>query len=181
MIKILVIGGSRRKDNYSQQVANFVAEQVNRYDDLEANLFLVADAPIDISNEGYQVKLDSLPSLVQQADALIVVSAEYNHSFPGSLKYVLDTVTAKQHRKPAAIVGVSSGSFGGVRAIEALSLVLRELGFLVIGTDLPFSNVKDEIINNKIKDPQKWQKRLDRLLTELSWTAKALQSARQKE
>lgn len=178
MLKILVIGGSRRQENYTTKVAKFITQVINQRSDMQAELFTVLDAPIELTNEGYAVKLDDLNHKVEQADALVVASAEYNHGYPGTLKYVLDTIAAKNHRKPVGLVGVSSGVFGGTRVIEVLSLVLRELGFLVLGNDVNVGQVKDNFKTVTPQDEATWNKRINKMLDELAWVGNALAKAR---
>ena len=73
--------------------------------------------------------------------ALVIVTPEYNHSFPGLLKHVLDSCLKEYIHKPAGIVGVSAGPFGGVRVIQDFLPVLRELGLVNIFWDVNFGNV----------------------------------------
>ena len=75
------------------------------------------------------------------------MSPEYNHSFPGLLKHVLDGYLKEYIHKAVGIVGVSAGSFGGTRGIQDLLPVLRELGLVTIFWDVnigPVGRVFDE-------------------------------------
>jgi NAD(P)H-dependent FMN reductase len=63
---------------------------------------------------------------------------EYNHSFPGLLKHVLDTNLKEYIHKAVGVCGVSAGPFGGARMIESLLPVLRELGLVTIFWDVYF-------------------------------------------
>jgi NAD(P)H-dependent FMN reductase len=67
------------------------------------------------------------PSLV-----LILVVPEYNHSFPGLLKNVLDTNLKEYIHKAVGVCGVSADPFGGERMIESLLPVLRKLGLVTV-------------------------------------------------
>ena len=66
---------------------------------------------------------------------------EYNHSFPGLLKHVLDSCLKEYIHKAVGIAGVAAGPFGGTRVIENLLPVLRELGLVVIFWDVNFGSV----------------------------------------
>src|SRR5437588_7003062 len=72
---------------------------------------------------------------------IVFLNWEYNHSFPGLLKHVLDSCLDEYIHKAAGIVGVSAGAFGGTRVIENLLPVLRELGLVTIFWDVNFANV----------------------------------------
>jgi NAD(P)H-dependent FMN reductase len=76
---------------------------------------------------------------LKRANGLILVVPEYNHSFPGLLKHVLDSHLEECIHKAAGICGVSAGLFG-VRMIENLLPVLRELGLVTIFLDVYFGN-----------------------------------------
>jgi hypothetical protein len=75
---------------------------------------------------------------MDRADALVVVSPEYNHGYSGLLKHVLDSCLKEYIHKAVGIVGVSAGPFGGARVIQNLLPVMRELGLVTI-----FWDVKD--------------------------------------
>ena len=107
-----------------------------------------------------------------------VVTPEYNHSFPGLLKHVLDSCLKEYIHKAAGIVGVSAGPFGGVRAIQDFLPVMRELGLVNIFWDVNFGNVSkvfDE--SGKLLD-QAFVGRADKFLNELIWMAKTLRYGR---
>jgi NAD(P)H-dependent FMN reductase len=65
---------------------------------------------------------------MKEADALLIVTAEYLHSIPGVLKNALDSVFASWalRNKPLAVVGYSTGIAAGVRAVEHLMDVAIE-------------------------------------------------------
>ena len=61
---------------------------------------------------------------IDRADGYMVITPEYNHGYPASLKNLLDHVFPELNRKPIAFVGY--GNVGGARAIEQLRLVAVE-------------------------------------------------------
>ena len=79
---------------------------------------------------------------VMRADALVIVTPEYNHGYPGLLKHALDTNLKEYIHKAVGIVGLSAGPWGGTRAIENLLPVMRELGLVTIFWDVNFSSVR---------------------------------------
>lgn len=180
MLKILIFSGTARHDNYTQHVAKLVSDTAHKHDQLEVELVSPESLHLQLQNEGQEAK-DQYPELTKQvieADAYIIVSPEYNHGYPGSLKYMLDLHLKEYIHKPVALVGVSAGPFGGARVIEALLHVVRELGMQVTFTDLNVSGVQDEVENGQFKDPDKWQRRATRMIEELEWMAKALKWGR---
>ena len=77
---------------------------------------------------------------VKWADAFIILIPEYNHGYPGKLKSLLDMELKNYADKPVLAVGWSSGGFGGVRGVQNIIPVFRELGLIACSTDFNFSN-----------------------------------------
>src|SRR5687768_4420967 len=112
------------------------------------------------------------------ADGLVIVSPEYNHGYPGSLKAVLDLLLKEYIHKAVGLVGVSAGPWGGTRVIEAMVPMVRELGLAVTFTDLHFPSVQKSFdAQGKLLD-QASEKRAADFLDELVWMARALKWAR---
>ena len=112
------------------------------------------------------------------ADGLVIVTPEYNHSFPGLLKHILDSCLKEYIHKPAGIVGVSAGPFGGVRVIQDFLPVLRELGLVNIFWDVNFGNVGKVFDESGNLLDQAFVGRSDKFLNELIWMAKTLRHGR---
>lgn len=112
------------------------------------------------------------------ADALVIVTPEYNHSFPGLLKHILDSCLKEYIHKAAGIVGVSAGPFGGIRAIQDFLPVIRELGLVNIFWDVNFGSVGQVFdASGKLLD-QAFVARADKFLNELVWMARTLRYGR---
>lgn len=82
-----------------------------------------------------------LSEALAAADGLVIVTPEYNNSYPGVLKNALDYLLPELKRKPVGIVTVSAGSFGGVSCLAQLRLVLLAMGAAPIPASLPVSRV----------------------------------------
>jgi NAD(P)H-dependent FMN reductase len=114
-----------------------------------------------------------------RADALVIVSPEYNHSFPGLLKHVLDSCLKEYIHKAVGIVGVSAGPWGGSRAIVNLLPALRELGLVTIFWDVNFATVHKVFDERGALMDETYRKRADKFLAELVWMARTLRHGRQ--
>ena len=75
----------------------------------------------------------------------MVVAPEYNHSFPGELKLLLDSAYAEYIRKPMGIVSVSSGLLGGTRMAQQLSVVALALEMIPVSPTVHVPEVKDAV------------------------------------
>jgi NAD(P)H-dependent FMN reductase len=69
---------------------------------------------------------------MSNADAIIVVSPEYNGGYPASLKNVLDLLSTEWKGKPTGIVTVSTGPFGGALLLPSLVFSLWKKGVWVV-------------------------------------------------
>lgn len=180
-MKILILCGTARSGNYSSIIADFVKQVANKHSEVVTEIVDPISAGITVENEANGDVYPELRKKVTEADGYIIVTPEYNHGFPGSLKMMLDMNMKAYIRKPVNFVGVSAGSFGGTRVIELLIPVVRGLGMIVSTGEVNFSNDADEIVDGKVKDPEKWERRVNRMLEELIWMVKALKQAREKK
>jgi NAD(P)H-dependent FMN reductase len=83
--------------------------------------------------------IQELSEEVEDADGVVVVTPEYNHSIPGVLKNAMDYLYPEYDEKPFSFISVSGGGFGGVRALQHLHEIVLEIGGFV-GPELPVSN-----------------------------------------
>ena len=116
----------------SEHAARAIWKEVGQRPGVETELIDVAELQIPVDDAGEQAKDPAFAKTMNRADALIIVTPEYNHGYAGLLKHVLDTNLKEYIHKAAGVVGVSAGVFGGARAIENLLPVLRELGLVTV-------------------------------------------------
>ena len=174
---IPIILGTSRRGRQSEHVARFVFDQTSKR--VETELIDVCTLPMRLDDAGEQMKDPTFSATIQRCDALIIVTPEYNHGYPGLLKHALDMNLAEYVHKAAGICGVSAGAFGGARVIEALLPVMRELGLVTIFWDVNFAKVQnlfDE--QGKLLDPN-YERRFDKFLNELIWMARVLRYGRE--
>ena len=176
---IPIILGTARRGRQSENVARFVFEETKKRADIETELIDVRKLPMKFDDAGEQMKDPAFSATIERCDGLIIVTPEYNHGYPGLLKHALDMNLEEYIHKAVGICGVSAGSFGGARVIEALLPVMRELGLVTIFWDVNFGNVQklfDE--QGKLLD-QSYVRRLDKFLNELIWMARVLRYGRE--
>src|SRR6266403_931807 len=130
-----VVIGTPRQGRLTEPAANFVFREVSKRSDIDTELIDIRKIPIRMDDAGEALKDSEFSATVARADGLILVVPEYNHSFPGLLKHVLDTNLQEYVHKAVGVCGVSAGPFGGVRMIQNLLPVLRELGLVTIFWD----------------------------------------------
>ena len=91
-LNIPLLLGTNRKDRKSEFAARWLFDQMKQRDDIATKLFDVADFDLPRHDYGQSIK-DSFPEwrdAIVNADGLVIVTPEYNHGYPGTLKAVLD-------------------------------------------------------------------------------------------
>jgi len=134
-VKILAIVGSLRKDSYNLQLARKAQEILA--DRAEIKILDYSDVPF--MNEDIEfpapAPVKRVREEVKKADGIWFFTPEYNHSFTGVLKNLIDWLSRPISdtepqvliRKPAAISGVSLGMCGTSIAQDQLAMLLSYL------------------------------------------------------
>ncbi len=137
-LRLLILIGSTREGRLGDTVARWVAGVAEQRDDVDVDLLDLRDAELPSVQSAahprsgrYPERVRAFAERVAAADAYLLVTPEYNHGYPASLKLALDAVYAEWAAKPAAIVSYG-GLSGGVRATEQLRQVLGELHVVAI-------------------------------------------------
>ncbi len=172
--------GTNRKERESERVARWVLGKMRERDDIEPAWFDVRDFALPFDDYGTGIK-DQFPQwrdAMTRADGLVIVTPEYNHGYPGSLKSVLDLLLKEYIHKAVAFVGVSAGPWGGARVIESMVPMVRELGLSPTFTDLNFPKVAGTFDGDGNLLDAAYDKRVAGFLDELVWMAGTLRLGR---
>src|SRR5947199_203497 len=175
-----VILGTSRQGRASEYAAHFVVDHVAKRPDVRTDLIDIRNIRLSVDDAGEAINDARFSAPAHDAVRLIVVVPEYNHSFPGLLKQVLDTNLKEYIHKAAGVCGVSAGPFGGARMIQNFLPVLRELGMVTIFSDVYFGSAGKlfDTSTGQITDVA-YAGRLDKFLNELVWMARSLRYARE--
>ena len=176
---IPVILGTARQGRESEHAAHFVFEQTKKRAKVETELIDVRSLPLRLDDAGEQMKDPAFSATVERCDGLIIVTPEYNHSFPGLLKHALDMNLKEYIHKAVGICGVSAGAFGGARVIEQLLPVMRELGLVAIFEDVNFGKVGTLFDERGNLLDESYVRRVDKFLDELIWISRVLRHGRE--
>ena len=140
MSRLQIIIGSTRPTRAADRVAPWVIDRATAHGGFEVEVLDLRDWPLPMFGEhmgtigDFQNPTYSDPIVkrwnqkINEAEAYLVVTPEYNHSIPGVLKNAIDSVFVSFafRNKPLATVGYSGGIAGGVRAIEHLAQIAVE-------------------------------------------------------
>ncbi len=176
---IPVILGTVRKGRMSEHAARLMASEVAKRPNVETELIDIAHLPLPIDDAGQAIKDAQFASKMMRADALVIVSPEYNHGYSGLLKHVLDSCLKEYIHKAVGIAGVSAGTFGGTRGVQDLLPVMRELGLVTIFWDVNFASVYDLFASDGTLRDESMLARIDQFLKELIWMAMTLRYGRE--
>jgi NAD(P)H-dependent FMN reductase len=179
-LNIPVLLGTSRKERKSAFVAKWLVGELEKRPEISTRLFDVADFKLPHDDYG-QVLKDQFPEwrdAIVGADGLVIVSPEYNHGYPGSLKAVLDLLLREYVHKSVALVGVSAGPWGGTRVVEAMVPMVRELGLAVTFADLNFPSVQKTFDDQGKLLDQAYERRAKDFLDELVWMSRVLKWGR---
>jgi chromate reductase len=142
-MKVLGISGSLRRDSWNTKVLRAAAEVLPDGVELELWDGLKGVPPYDEDDDVQPAPaaVAELRRAIDDADAILVATPEYNSSIPGVLKNALDWAsrplrTNVLRNKPVAVVGASTGAFGAVWAQAELRKVLAAIGARVIEGDV---------------------------------------------
>lgn len=180
MFYIPIILGSTRRGRRSARVARFVAERMQRNEQVETEILDLLDYNFPMMEERLRLRDDAPPQVLEfsakiaRADSVVIVSPEYNNGYPGVLKNALDYLGPEYKRKPIAIVTVSGGGFGGLNALAQLRLVTLGMGAFPIPAVLPFSHVQDVFAEDGELKDLSYEKRADAFIAEVLWFAEAI-------
>ncbi len=171
---IPVLIGTTRTQRKSIYAAKFIKNIGDSFDEIESVLIDPLDFNFPGDGNDSEAKDPRYSALTKKADGFFIVSPEYNHSFPGSLKRMLDSELENYIHKAVSFAGASSGPWGGVRAIEALVLTTREMGMVSTFTDVHFPRLQDLFDDQGNILDQKYVERVKSSWTELIWMAQVL-------
>lgn len=123
-LRVSVIIGSIRNGRFGPTAARWIADEAAEREDLAvdvidlAKVWLPEVLPADEHAER-PTAVQGLAPWPARADAFIIVTPEYNHSFPASLKNAVDWYVDEWQAKPVAFVSYK-GIAGGLRAVARL-------------------------------------------------------------
>jgi NAD(P)H-dependent FMN reductase len=186
---LLIVVGSVRGGRLAPTVGNWFAGEAEKFGEFEVDLLDLADVdlPLVMPARGDELPAeikaikDPITERLAGADAYVVVTPEYNHSFPAALKNVIDWHLTEWAAKPVGFVSYG-GISGGLRAIEHLRGVFAELHTVTIRETVSFADAWGhwDHSGNWPKEPEPPNAAAKKLLVQLHWWARTLTDAREK-
>lgn len=153
-VRVLVIAGSTRTEAYSKKLAHAAVRSVEQAGG-SATFVDLRDYPVPLYDgdleaaSGLPAQAIRLRELMQQHDALLIATPEYNSSIPAVLKNALDWLSRPHAAEPgvspyrhkvAGLLSSSPGALGGMRGLVHLRQILQNVGCLVITEQFALGN-----------------------------------------
>ena len=190
-LNIKVIAGSTREGRFSDKAAAWIAEEIKKQEEVVVEVLDLRDYNMPFFNEPMSPSFKQEPytneavtrftKKIEEGDAFVIVTPEYNHGTSGVLKNALDWVYPEWNNKPISFV--SYGSVGGARAIEQLRMSAIELQMAPIraAVHIPGEQYFPVLFGKaEAKDLFASQsKKAEIMITQLLWWTRALKKARE--
>jgi NAD(P)H-dependent FMN reductase len=181
-LRLAVVVGSVREGRFGSKVAHWFAEEAREFGRYEVDVIDLADLPLPLAMPNFGSEPDAptaevhaqLSARLHAADAFVLVTPEYNHSFPAALKNFIDWFRPEWVAKAFGLVSYG-GQGGGIRAAEHLRAVVSELHAVSVRDAMSLHNAWgsfDE--DNRIHDGGASATAAKRMLGQLYWWASNL-------
>jgi NAD(P)H-dependent FMN reductase len=182
---LLVIIASTRPGRLGLPIANWAISEIEKRGEFEvdvADLALMNLPMLDEPQQAYHRNYTKPHSIawskrVDAADAILVVTPEYNHSMPGSLKNAFDFLFHEWSYKPIAFVSYG-GMSGGMRSVQMAKQVVTTLKMVPLTEAVNIHMIPKYIHDGQFVPKEAHENALKKVLGELTRWAAALRAMR---
>ena len=181
MPKIAIISGSVRIGRQSHQVARYFLNYLTENKLAEAEILDLKEFNFPVLEERLShtsnptAEMTKFSEKIAAADAVIVVSPEYNSGLPAAVKNAIDLLYNEWYRKPIGLVTVSSGPFGGLHALTQLQTVFIKVRAVLAPAYFPVPNVQNAFAEDGTPtDKATTDKRAATFTKELLWLTESV-------
>jgi NAD(P)H-dependent FMN reductase len=189
-LELLIVVGSVREGRFGPVVASWFTEQARTYGGFAVHVVDLAEIDLPLALPATPAKfagddyprpagMAPLTERLATADAVVLITPEYNHSYPASLKAAIDWHYTQWAAKPVAFVSYG-GVAGGRHAVLHLENVLTELHAVTVRDGLAFPNYFVNWADGRPRDPEA-ASLAKVMLGRLAWWGEALRGARAAE
>ncbi|WP_320776454.1 NAD(P)H-dependent oxidoreductase [Streptomyces sp. CRN 30] len=180
-LSVSLLIGSNRQGRFGPVVADWLLTHLRARADLTTRVVDVATAalPTDMSRTPETAAALRRMDL-GAADAYVVLTPEYNHSFPAALKNVIDWHYTEWRAKPVALV-TYGGLAGGLRAAEHLRQVFAELHAVTVRDTVSFHGAGAAFDDaGALRDPSGPDAAAKVMLDQLVWWGETLREGKER-
>jgi chromate reductase, NAD(P)H dehydrogenase (quinone) len=148
-MRVLGVSGSLRQASHNRKLLRAAAALLPPEAEFAEYEGLKAIAPFDEDDESAPGgAVVDWREAIEQADAVLFATPEYNSSIPGQLKNAVDWASRPFNatvlrNKPVAVIGASTGMFGAVWSQAELRKALSAAGARVVDRELPVAGADE--------------------------------------
>jgi len=161
-MRVLGLSGSLRRDSHNTRLLRRAGRLLPPGVHFEVYDGLKAIPPYDADDdvEPAHPAVADLKAAIAAADAVLIATPEYNGSLSGVLKNALDWASrpvaeSVLRNKPVAVIGASTGMFGGVWAQAEARKVLSTIGARVVDREVAVPRVQYAFgPEGRLEDPE---------------------------
>ncbi|MCM3884047.1 NAD(P)H-dependent oxidoreductase [Frankia sp. R82] len=186
-LELAVLLSSVRPGRLAPTVGSWFTELARGRDDVRLHLVDPAATPLnhpgaDPADPAVAAARTMLGERLAAADGFVVITPEYNHSYPAALKHILDSYRQEWFAKPVGFVSYG-GMSGGLRAVEHLRGVFAELHAVSVRDGVSLHGVRpaDFAAGGRVVTDPQIAAAAAALLNQLAWWGRALREAREVE
>ena len=188
MVKLKIISGSSRPGRFNDQVVTFVADCAKEFAGIELevldlatiNLPFLDEAKPPMMRDYAHAHTKAWSAKIDEADAFIMVTPEYNHSYSPVLKNAIDYLFQEWNYKPVSFVSYGSLA-GGSRAVEHLRAVAAELKMYDLREQIMLPNYWENLDQEgKFQFSDRHKDNLKEIIKNLTFWAGEMKAARGK-
>lgn len=144
---ITILNGTNRVGNATAHICRFCAEYLENKG-VEVQVWELEQMPSDMAfnNATMGGSNDKIDPFVNQfmlkSDRMVIISPEYNGSFPGVLKTLIDIIPPATFKgRKVSLLGVAAGRAGNQRGLDHLTNILHYVGAVVHPLKTPISQL----------------------------------------
>lgn len=185
MPRLMIVVGSVRPGRIGLPIARWVEAQAEAHSGFEIDFADLGELALPFMDEPNHPRFRQYTkqhtrdwsARVDAADAFILVSPEYNHSFSPALKNAVDYLSQEWWRKPVGVVSYG-GVSGGSRGVTALEPVLVGVGLVRAGAEVEMPFAARQITEGVFAPDEKNSAVMTKQLVELAQLAEVLKPLR---
>src|ERR1700744_3220154 len=150
---ITIISSTNRPGSTTFKVAEYYQQRLSEKG-VEAGLLSLIDLPPDLMAtallKGRSEAFEPIQQIITQTDKFIFIIPEYNGSYPGVLKVMIDACAFPEsfYEKKAALVGVSAGKYGNIRGIDHFTGICNYVHLHVMPLKIHIPSIHKELDEN---------------------------------
>ncbi len=147
---ITIIAATNRPNSNTLKVAKYYQRQLKEKS-IDTNVFSLEHLPIDVLNTDMYGKrseaFQEIQDIIYQTEKFLFIMPEYNGSYPGVLKVLIDACNFPDsfYDKKAALVGISSGKYGNIRGVDHFTGVCHYIHLNILPLRLHIPNIRTEL------------------------------------